>query len=425
MSDLKSKKYKHLTTEDRQEIMECLEKGLTFKDIARRIRKDPTTISKEVKKHLTIVETNVKLSKSDGTPINERRCPLLLKAPFVCNPCEKRRRHCQFQKQLYIAKSAHADYKTLLHEAREGIPLSKDEFWEADAIIKEGIQKGQRLYHIMATHDVGFSKSSAYRHLHRGYLSASKLDFPRVVKFKARKQYKADSVPKAVKAGRTYDDFLLFIKEHDINTWVEMDTVIGRQGGKVIMTFDFTYCNFMFGLLLDDKTAAEAALKIRTLKEIFDKSGIRFGDVIQLLLTDNGGEFANVSAFTDDMDGVAETNLFFCDPYCSSQKPKVEKNHTLFRDIVPKGESFDCFTQEAVNLIFSHVNSIKRKRFNGKAPYEMFSFVYGDTILALLGINEIPASEVIQSPRLLKMIKETLLAGKPLTDPGLSSHGKE
>jgi hypothetical protein len=48
---------------------------------------------------------------------------------------------------------------------------------------------------------------------------------------------------------------------------VEMDTVIGRIGGKVIMTFDFTFCNFMFGLLLDDKTAAEAANKIRALKK--------------------------------------------------------------------------------------------------------------------------------------------------------------
>ena len=156
MTDLKSTKYKHLTLEERQEIMECLEKGMTFKAIARRIKKDPTTISKEVKKHLTIVETAVKHLKADGTPTSERRCPLLLKAPFVCNPCEKRRRQCSFQKQLYIAKNAHAEYETLLHEAREGIPLNKDAFWEADAIITAGIKKGQRLYHIMETHDVGY-----------------------------------------------------------------------------------------------------------------------------------------------------------------------------------------------------------------------------------------------------------------------------
>jgi len=405
------KKYKHLTLDDRQEIMECLDKGMAFKAIARRLEKDPTTISKEVKKHLAIVETKVESRRADGTPLEERRCPSLLKAPFVCNPCAKRRRYCDYQKQLYNAKRAHAEYESLLREAREGIPLNKDEFWEADAIITEGIKKGQHLYHVMETHDVGFSKSTAYRNLHRGYLSISKMDLPRVVKFKARKQYRADCVPKAAKAGRTYADFRAFIEERGITSWVEMDTVIGRVGGKVIMTFDFTRDNFMFGLLLDNKTAAESSSKIRALKEAFRESGIRFCDVIPMLLTDNGGEFANISAFTDNLEGIVETDLFFCDPYSSYQKSKVEKNHTMFRDIVPKGESFDHFTQETVNLIFSHVNGVKRKIFNGKSPYEMFSFLYSREIAAILGISEIPADEVIQSPKLLKLITKSPLSG--------------
>ena len=77
--------------------------------------------------------------------------------------------------------------ETMLVESREGIPLEKDEFWESDKIIAEGIKKGQHLYHIMESNEVAFSKSSAYRHLHRGYLSVSKTDFPRVVKFKKRR----------------------------------------------------------------------------------------------------------------------------------------------------------------------------------------------------------------------------------------------
>jgi len=413
--DYTSKKYKHLTADDRQEIMECLDKGVTFKAIARRIEKDPTTISKEVKKHLTVKETPFKSKKTDGTPI-DRVCPELLKAPFVCNPCKKRRGNCPYQKQLYIAKKAHAEYETLLSEAREGIPLNNDEFWAADAVIRDGIKKGQRLYHIMATHDVGFSKSSAYRHLHRGYLSVSKLDFPRVVKFKARKQYRADCVPKGLRVGRSYDDFLSFVEENGVKSWVEMDTVIGRIGGKVIMTFDFTFCNFMFGLLMDDKTAAEAALRVRALKGALKEGGIRFGDVIPLLLTDNGGEFSNISAFTDDLEGVAETDLFFCDPYCSSQKSKVEKNHTIFRDIVPKGTSFDSFTQEMVNTIFSHVNGVKRKIFYGKSPYDMFSFIYGDVATAILGIVEIHADDVVQSPLLLNRLLKSRPAGNPRSD---------
>ena len=396
-------KNKHLTADDRREIMECLDKGMTFKAIGARVGKDPTTISKEVKKHLHASGNNSVRSVDEyGVVIEEKRCSSLLKSPFVCNPCRKRRGNCGFQKQLYIASKAHAEYEALLSEAREGVALNKEDFWEADAIIADGMKKGQRLYHIMETHEVGFSKSTAYRNLHRGYLSVGKLDFPRVVKFKSRKQYRADTVPKAVREGRTYNDFLEFVEQHNIKGWVEMDTIIGRQGGKVILTFDFTFCNFMFGLLLDNKTADEVASKVRSLKEEMNDADISFGDVFFLLLTDNGGEFSNTYAFTENLDGETESNLFFCDAYRSCQKPKVEKNHTLFRDIVPKGSSFDHFTQDSVNLIFSHVNGVKRKVFYGKSPYELFAMCYGYVIPTIFGVQEIPAANVIQSPKLLK-----------------------
>jgi IS30 family transposase len=302
--------------------------------------------------------------------------------------------------------------------------LDKEVFWKGDAIIREGMKNGQRLYHIMETQDVGFSKSSAYRNLHRGHLSVKKLDFPRVVKFKARKQYRTDSVPRAVKAWRTYDDFLAYVEEHDIKSWVEMDTVIGRVGGKVIMTFDFTFCNFMFGLHMDDKSAAEAALRIRSLKKTLNGSAIRFGDIFPTILTDNGGEFGNIAAFMEDLEGNRETELFFCDPYRSSQKPKVEKNHTIFRDIVPKGESFDHFTQENVNLIFSHVNSVKRKILNGKSPYDMFAFMFGENVASLLGVHEIPGTQVIQSPLLLKAITKKPPADNQHTDSSMPTNCK-
>ena len=420
MTDYKLEKDKHLTLEAREEIQRCLDVGVSFKDIARRIGKSPTTVSREVKKHLTYKETTVMHKKEDGTPIPGKTCPQLMKAPFVCNPCEKKTyNRCSYRKQFYYAKQAHKEYEFTLVDSREGIPLNKQEFHDADAIISKGIKKGQRLYHIMQTYDVGVSMSSAYRYLHKDYLSINKMDMPRIVKFKARKQYRVAGVSKAAKVGRTYDDFCAYIDEQKIRHWVEMDTVIGRVGGKVIMTFDFTQMNFMFGLLLEDKTSAEAAEKIRALKEKLSSGGVRFGEIFPLLLTDNGGEFANVAAFTNDADGMAETKLYFCDPYCSSQKPKVEKNHTLFRDIVPKGETFDYFTQDTVNLIFSHVNSGKRKILNGKSPYEMFTFVYGESVVSLLDIDYIPAEDVVQNEKLLRLIKKTPLTGTGKNEPDL------
>lgn len=401
MTDFNSTKFKHLTLDDRIEIQTCLDHGVTFKKIAARVGKDQTTISKEVKRHIKVNPGSIKKFDKHGNPITNI-CPLLLKAPFVCNPCRKRPNQCGFQKQLYNAKAAQKDYETLLVEAREGIPLNKQEFYEIDALISDGVRKGQHLYHILATNDLGVSKSTIYRHLNRGYLSASRIDFPRVVKFKPRRTHHDQYVPKALRVGRTFDDFLAYVEENNLTHWIEMDTVIGRVGGKVIITFDFTLCNFMFGLLLNDKSSFEVAEKITALKASLTGSGFAFGNIIALLLTDNGGEFSNVLAIENNAKGERESCLFFCDPYKSYQKPRVEKNHTLFRDIVPKGSSFDHFTQDTVNLIFSHVNSVKRKSLGGKTPYEVFAFTYGAKIATLLGITPVLAGEVNQSPSLLK-----------------------
>lgn len=402
MTDLTSSKNKHLTLEERQEIQDCLNHGMTFKAIAARVGKDQTTISKEVKKHLKAYPATVKGNRSDGTSIENTVCPKLLKAPFVCNSCQKRRAYCVFPKQVYQAQTAQEEYELLLSEAREGIPLNKEEFYDMDAVVSDGIKRGQHLYHIMQSNSLGISKSTVYRHLHRGYLSVGNLDFPRVVKFKQRRQRKDEYIPRAAKLGRTYDDFLSFTGEHRINSWVEMDTVIGRVGGKVILTLDFTFCNFMIGLLLEDKTAAQVTESIRVLKSTLADGGVRFGDVFPLILTDNGGEFANVSAIENTQNGDKESALFFCDPFQSSQKPHVEKNHTLFRDIAPKGNSFDGFTQNIVDIIFSHINSVKRKSLNGKTPYEVFSYAFSENLANLLRISAIPPDKVTQSPKLLK-----------------------
>ena len=196
MTNGNERKNKHLTLQDRQEIQDCLNLGMTFKAIGRRLHKDQTTISKEVKKHISI-ET-----RADSNS-NEALCPLLRKAPFVCNPCEKRR-YCHKTRNLYAANKAHREYTQKLTDSREGIPLSKERFYRNDEMISDGIKRGQHLYHILQTNDLGVSKSTVYRHLQKGYLSVASIDFPRAVRFKPRRARASQSVPRAVRQNRTY-----------------------------------------------------------------------------------------------------------------------------------------------------------------------------------------------------------------------------
>ena len=394
------RKHAHLTLDNRIDIQQMLRDGFNFKMIANSLKKDPSTISKEVRKHIFVKESTCTVKDKHGKEIKEI-CIKLTKPPYVCNACKKRT-YCHMEKHLYDGKYAQNEYEKLLKESREGIPLTKESFYEVDKIISEGVRKGQHIYHIVQTNDINVSLSTVYRHLDKGYLSISPLDLPRKVKFKPRNKNNVTYVPNRVRVGRTYDDFLKFIKIHDISNWVEMDTVIGSQGGKVIMTWDFTFCNFMVGFLLDSKIASNVASAFFDIKSSFNENDIAFPDIVPLVLTDNGGEFSNADAIEQNLNGDKETSLFFCRPMKSCDKPYVEKNHTLFRDICPKGTSFDNFTQETVDLIFSHVNSVARKKLNGKTPYELFDFTFGEKITSLFGIKKIPPREVIQSPLLLK-----------------------
>ena len=93
------KRNKHMTLVDRIEIQTCLRSGMTFKAIARRICKDPTTVSREVKARSA--------PHRSAFSTLEEACPLLLRAPFVCNGCAKRSHSsCCFVRWLYTARAA-------------------------------------------------------------------------------------------------------------------------------------------------------------------------------------------------------------------------------------------------------------------------------------------------------------------------------
>ena len=383
-------KHKHLTLSDRNDIQLGLERGETFKAIGQLILKDPTTVSKEVKRNKQIRD-----STSNNLP-----CPLLDKAPFVCNGCSKRRQNCGYQKIFYLAKQAQKQYEQTLGEAREGTPLNSQTFWDMDKVISDGVKKGQHIYHILKTHNLNVSSSTVYRHIRKGYLSIAPIDLARAVKFKERRKSNLPSIPKEDKKGRSYEDFQNYLVLNQLNSWLEMDTVMGRMGGKVLLTFNLSFCNFIFARLLENKTTLEVTKHLYDIKNNLHEADKDFCQLFPVILTDNGGEFARVDDI--EMDVRGESKLFFCDPSRSDQKGRIEKNHTLIRDILPKGTSFDNLTQEDINLVCSHVNSVKRAALNGKSAYELFAFTYGEEIPKLLGISKIPAEDVCQSSKLLQ-----------------------
>ena len=97
-----------------------------------------------------------------------------------------------------------------------------------------------------------------------------------------------------------------------------------------------------------------------------------------------------------------EAILFYCDAQMPSQKPHVENNHIFIRDIIPKKVSLKDLTQDKLNLMFSHINSVPREVLGGKTPYEVFEFFYGKDTIDKLNIQKIEKDKVTLQPYLLK-----------------------
>ena len=174
---------KHMTLSDRIYIEQALSNHDSFKDIAAVLKKDPSTISKEIRKHRRPkdgshyhLKNNCALLSScnrsricDGKLCNylckrsktcdctkhcpyffPYLCPKLKKPPYVCNGCSNHA--CRHDKFFYRAKDADTSYEQTKHECRQGINLTPEERAALDELVAPLIRNGQTMDHIFAEH---------------------------------------------------------------------------------------------------------------------------------------------------------------------------------------------------------------------------------------------------------------------------------
>ena len=425
---------KHLTIEDRIYIQNELDKGTSFKDIARFLCKDPTMISKEVKarrasdwfhkgtflnaknfctKRFRCKKTNAcnKILlcgvKCASCPTCNQTCPdfqkeccsKLDRAPYVCNGCSKKINHCTIaHKYTYNARFADRKYRECLKDSRSGIAMTRQELHKKDKIITPLIDQGQSPYQIVANHpELNLSVRSVYNYLDMGLLTARNVDLKRKVKFKPRKVHKSQISDRRVFNGRTYADF----QQLHLESFVEMDTVHSAVGSsKTLLTFFFTREKLFLAFLMNRNTEGSVRLVLDRLEKrfgIFD-----FLTLFEYILTDRGAEFGDPDSLETGVTGIQRTNIYYCDPMRSGQKGGIEQAHTMLRMILPKRTTFEFLTQWDVNLITSHINSTPRESLNGRTPYDVALEAFGKDALKAFQLRRIDPDKVILTPKLIR-----------------------
>ena len=425
-------KNKHLTDSERMQIENWLCEGVSIKKIAERLGKATSTISREIRAHSLesdkyaphrirnrcllrkdcqrryLCEENPNCDKRCSSchlcnhlcvDFQEEICYRLSEPPYICNGCLDEH-VCVLKKRYYLHGKAHEAYREMLVESRIGANMTENELLALDTFVSPLIQRGQSIHHIVSNNKDQFavSEKSLYRYVDGGLLQARNIDMPRVCRMKPRKskpvQHKVDS---SCRINRTYADFTAFTQKMDVPV-VEIDSVIGRIGGKVLLTLMFKSCDLMLAFLRDKNTSQSV---IDVFNDLYDRLGAElFQKMFPVLLADNGSEFSNPKALEFDAQGVQRSHVFFCDPCASFQKPNVELNHEFIRRILPKGSSFDLLGQEDIDLMMSHINSYSREKLLDKSPHDLFEVLYGVGILESLGLCRIPANDILLKPTL-------------------------
>ncbi len=425
-------KHKHLTLEERFTISNLLDKQTSFKTIGQELNKDCTTISKEIRNHRIPKKTGA-LGRAFNNCKNrfhcdhrlickdckrnrfcwscgkctslcpdfvEESCPKLKKAPYVCNGCPNLK-SCTLEKWFYHAALANSEYREILSESRAGISLSEAETKHLDKIISPLIMKGQSINHICHNNadSIMVSESTIYRLIEYNVFTARNIDLPRKVRYAKRNVKKNIKIDKKCRIGRTYDAFQNYIAEHPDLPITEIDSVEGKKGGKVLLTIHFVKAEFMVAYLRDTNDSQSVIDIFNRL--YFELRSDIFMELMPILLGDNGSEFSNPSAIELDAQGNERTKIFYCDPSAPQQKGSAERNHELIRYVIPKGTPLDAYKQCDINLLMSHINSYCRKSLGNKTPYEMMSFLYGEGVPELFGIEKISPNDVNLTPKLL------------------------
>ena len=427
-------KNKHLTNTERVMIEQSLRQRIPIKKIAKSLEKSTSTISREIRARATVSEkyppyrihnrcvkrsdcqrrylcvdkenctklcSRCKLCNELCGDYEEQVCYKLCEPPYVCNSCVEEYQ-CVLTKKYYLHKKAHEAYREKLVEARVGANITEDELLTLDEMVSPLLMRGQSVHHIF-THnpdEFAVSEKSIYRYVDGGLLKARNIDMPRICRLKPRKSKpvvcKVDS---GCRIGRTFVEFTKFMETSDFPA-VEMDSLLGRAGGKVLLTMMFKSCDFMLAFLRDRNTSQSVIDRFNALYKLLGPDSFR--TLFPVILTDNGSEFSNPKALEFDAQEHRRTRIFYCDPYASFQKPNVELNHEFIRRILPKGSSLDHLVQDDIDNMMSHINSYSREKLNDKSPLDMFCFLYGHSILQKLGLRKILPNEIYLKPALLK-----------------------
>jgi transposase, IS30 family len=313
--------YQHLTISEREILSQMQFSGATQKEMAKRLNRNPGTISRELKRNGSIDSYLPTVAQSSA---EVRRCarPLILK---MDKP-----------------------------ELKAWVTTGLTKFWSPEQI------SGRLTLQSAAKSHPQISRGTIYRWLDGTSEEAIRLRKTlRHGRYRPRHQGPKGSL---IPNRRPLSERPLEASTKErIGDW-EGDTVVGAKHRGAIAT------------LVERKTGYLVAGKMPDGKSISLNMAVKrvFGNVPheyrKTLALDNGVEFAKHESLAKSL-GIA---IYFARPYHSNARAINENTNGLLRQYFPKGTDLTKITHQAVAISVNALNNRPRKRLKYLTPKEMF-----------------------------------------------------
>ena len=177
-----------------------------------------------------------------------------------------------------------------------------------------------------------------------------------------KKRYGAPDRRGQIKGRVSIDERPSVVNERSrVGDW-EADTVIGKQGGTVLVTLVERKTRLTVIGKAPNKTALEVTAAIL-------KGLMPLASQVQTVTYDNGKEFAWHQKISEELDA----NGYFAHPYHSWERGLNENTNGLIRQYFPKGKDLFEVTDAEVQVVMEKLNNRPRKCLGFKTPNQVFS----------------------------------------------------
>lgn len=315
------KSYTHFTLSERESLQFFLQQGLSQSEIARRLGKHKSSVSREIKRNKSKKKNHY----------NAWRATVL----YIC------RRKKSIRK--YKIRKGTALYDFILKDL--------EQFWTPEQIAERAKREGFNI-----------SFSTIYLAVKRG---AFKGVTPQThLRRRGKRKRSKSSSSATIKPTHTIHEYPDVIKNKERFGDFEGDTVYGGVGKGCIVTFVCKKSKLLVAALSPDRNQENIRMAI---KNAFTRLEIDIP--VESITFDRGSEFAAFEQIEKDLD----CTVYFADPHSPWQRGLNENTNDIIRFFYPKGTDFHKVTDEDLQMVVDLINNRPRKTLDYFSPLEVLA----------------------------------------------------